>query len=116
MDISQNRVAPGVLVISLSGEMDMYNSHELKELVVQTYQKSSDPVIIDMQHLKYIDSSGVSVLIYAFTQAKKAGIPLWFAHVEGTVRRVIELTSLLNFFPIEESVESAFTKAKQARS
>ena len=94
----------------------MYNSHELKDLVSQTYQRSSEPVIINMKDLKYIDSSGVSVLIYAFTQAKKANIRLWFAHVGGTVRRVIELTSLLNFFPIEESVESAYSKAKQQGS
>lgn len=116
MDITQKRVAPGVLIISLAGEMDMYNSHELKDLVVQTYQTSSEPVIISMKDLKYIDSSGVSVLIYAYTQSKKAGIPLWFAHVDGTVRRVIELTSLLNFFPIEASVEAAYAKAKQAHA
>jgi anti-sigma B factor antagonist len=114
MDISQKRVVPGITIITLEGEMDMYNSHELKERVSRTYAASLEPVILDMKSLKYIDSSGVSVLIYAFTQAKQAGIPLWFCGVKGTVRRVIELTSLLNFFPIEETLKAAYQKAKQA--
>ena len=93
----------------------MYNSHQLKELVTKMYGASSDPLILDLKGLKYIDSSGVSVLIYTFTQAKKSNIPVWFSNVHGTVRRVIELTSLLNFFPITDSVEEAYRQATAAR-
>ncbi len=111
MDINHKRVKPGVNLVAVSGEMDMYNSHELKQLVVRLFDGRKDPLILDLNQLKYIDSSGVSVLIFVFTQAKKSQIPVWFAHVHGTVRKVIELTSLLRFFPIVESVEEAYQKA-----
>lgn len=115
MDISHKRVQPGINLVSVAGEMDMYNSHELKELVTKLFDGGAEPLILDLKGLKYIDSSGVSVLIFVFTQAKKGNIPVWFANVHGTVRKVIELTSLLNFFPIASNVEEAYTKAKAAR-
>lgn len=115
MEITHKHVAPGVNVVAIGGEMDMYNSHELKSLITRLFGSGTDPLVLDMKSLKYIDSSGVSVLIFVFTQAKKSGIPVWFSNVNGTVRKVIELTSLLNFFPIEQSLEAAFLKAKQSR-
>jgi anti-sigma B factor antagonist len=115
MEITHKRVQPGVNIVEVTGEMDMYNSHELKSLVTRIFGSGTHPLILDMKGLKYIDSSGISVLIFVFTQAKKAGIPVWFSNVTGTVRKVIELTSLLNFFPIEPSLEAAFQKAKQSR-
>jgi anti-sigma B factor antagonist len=114
MDINHRRVKPGVSIVSVAGEMDMYNSYELKELIVRIFDRRVEPLILDLKALKYIDSSGVSVLIFIFTQAKKGGIPVWFANVHGTVRKVIELTSLLNFFPITASVEEAYALAKAA--
>ena len=115
MDISRKRVKPGVNIVAVSGEMDMYNSHELKALIIRLFDGSGEPLILDLNALKYIDSSGVSVLIFVFTQAKKSQIPVWFANVRGTVRKVIELTSLLNFFPITNSLEDAYKKAVAAR-
>lgn len=115
MDINHKRVQPGVNLVAIAGEMDMYNSHELKELVVKLFDGGADPLILDLNGLKYIDSSGVSVLIFVFTQAKKSSIPVWFSHVHGTVRKVIELTSLLNFFPITETTEEAYKLAKAAK-
>jgi anti-sigma B factor antagonist len=115
MEINHKRVRPGVNLVSVAGEMDMYNSHELKELVTKLFDGGGEPLILDLKGLKYIDSSGVSVLIFVFTQAKKSGIPVWFSNVRGTVRKVIELTSLLNFFPITETAEDAYKKAVAAR-
>ncbi|MFW5683751.1 MAG: STAS domain-containing protein [Spirochaetota bacterium] len=115
MDINHKRVKPGVTIVTVAGEMDMYNSHELKSLVSRILAGTSDPLILDLKGLKYIDSSGVSVLIFVFTQARKSDIPLWYANVHGTVRKVIELTSLLNFFPIADTLEDAYKQAVAAR-
>lgn len=115
MDINHKRVKPGVNIVAVAGEMDMYNSHELKELVRRLYEGGGEPLVLDLKGLKYIDSSGVSVLIFVFTEAKRAAIPVCFSNVHGTVRKVIELTSLLNFFPIAESLEAAYKKVLAAR-
>jgi anti-sigma B factor antagonist len=107
VDLEVRSLQNKITVISLDGEMDLYNSHKLKELVTGHFEGSTGPLILDFEGLSYIDSSGISVLLYTFTQAKKRRLGIWFVNVHGSVRKVIELTSLLGFFPIADSLEDA---------
>lgn len=95
----------GALVVSLYGEMDMYSSHLMKQFMVEHFSDSIDPIIVDCANLTYIDSSGVGVFLFTFAQSKKSGIRICFANIHGLVRRVIELTSLLGFLPIVDSID-----------
>jgi anti-sigma B factor antagonist len=95
------------VLVALEGEMDLYTAKKLKSFVEDYFQKDQPPLILDCANLTYIDSSGVSALLHTFSLSKKAKRPVWFANVQGSVRRVIELTSLLGFLPIVESVEDA---------
>lgn len=110
MEITANRIDPGILKIVVSGEMDLYNSHELKSLLTKQIEVGVEPILLDLHDLNYIDSSGISVLLYAFTQSRKRQLGLCFMNVRGSVKRVIELTSLSGFFPIAESLEDAINR------
>lgn len=113
MEIQQKIIDPRIHVVKVIGELDMYNAHELKNLVVKHCASHGGPLVIDMEELRNVDSSGVGVLIFAFTQSRGRGVPVWYANVRGSVRRVIELTSLLSFFPIVNGVEDAVEQARQ---
>ncbi|MFP4484825.1 MAG: STAS domain-containing protein [Spirochaetota bacterium] len=112
MELKVTKVTPGITAVALEGEMDLYNSHKLKELVAEMYKEDPPALILDFQDLSYIDSSGISVLLYIFTQAKKKNLGLRFVNVQGSVRKVIELTSLLGFFPITDSFDTALELLK----
>ena len=107
MEVRTNRIDPGILKIDVSGEMDLYNSQELKSILADHIDSGNEPVLLDLRELNYIDSSGISVLLYAFTQCRKRQMGLCFLNIRGSVKRVIELTSLSGFFPIAESLEDA---------
>jgi anti-sigma B factor antagonist len=109
MELTVKQLNSNVTAIELEGEMDLYNSHKLKQLVQNVYEQEPKALILDFQRLEYIDSSGISVLLYAYTQAKKQELGLWFVNLHGPVRKVIELTSLLGFFPIATSYEEALS-------
>lgn len=109
MELTVKQLNSNVTAIELEGEMDLYNSHKLKQLVQNVYEQEPKALILDFQRLEYIDSSGISVLLYAYTQAKKQELGLWFVNLHGPVRKVIELTSLLGFFPIANSYEEALS-------
>lgn len=102
--------------IAVSGEMDMYNSNELKTLFLNLRTADPKPCVFDFADLSYIDSSGISVLIYIFTQSKSAGVPVWYSNVHGSVRKVIELTSLLGFLPIADSEDEALRRIAQSKT
>ncbi len=107
MEIETAESTKGTTVITLHGEMDLYSSYLVKQCVEEHFSREGSPLIIDCRHLTYIDSSGVGVLLYTFAQSKKAGMSVWFVNVHGSVRRVIELTSLIGFLPIVDSVAEA---------
>lgn len=107
MEVNIQTIEPATHLIEVQGEMDLYNSHQLKELIVDLLEKDTNPFIVDLGKLNYIDSSGISVLLFIFTQTKKRGRGLWFVNVQGSVRKVIKLTSLLGFLPIADSLDEA---------
>ncbi len=100
MTITTEHTRHGVYIISVHGEMDLYSSGQLKSDVAAAWQRSTDRIIVDCTDLSYVDSSGVGVLLYIYTGAKKRNTEIWFTGIHGVVQKVIELTKLTDFLPI----------------
>ena len=96
-----------VYIIDVAGEMDLYNSYKLKELVMKMLEKNVKSFIINLEQVDYIDSSGIGALIFICSTIKKMNLKLAISNVHGSVKKVIELTKLTAYFPIANSVEEA---------
>ncbi|MDE7292407.1 MAG: anti-sigma factor antagonist [Treponemataceae bacterium] len=101
-----------VYIIDVNGEMDLYNSYKLKELVMKMLEKSVKFFVINLEQVDYIDSSGIGALIYICSTVKKMNLKLTIASVHGSVKKVIELTKLTGYFPMANSVEEALLMVK----
>jgi len=108
MELTVKEIEKDINMISLHGELDMYNSAELKGYITSLEDKHGYAFIVDCEDLSYIDSSGVSTLIYFYSTLQKQRMSLWFVNVRGAVKKVIELTKLQGFLPIAETVEEVF--------
>ena len=71
-----------VYIIDVNGEMDLYNSYKLKELVMKMIEKNMN-------------------------------LKLAISNIHGSVKKVIELTKLMGYFPIANSVEEALLMVKE---
>jgi anti-sigma B factor antagonist len=98
-----------VYIIDIVGEMDLYNSYKLKELLMKMIEKKIERFIVNMDDVEYIDSSGIGALIYITSTIKKLNLKLVVANIHGSVKKVIELTKLSNFFPSAATLEEAVT-------
>ena len=96
-----------VYIIDVNGEMDLYNSYKLKELVMKMIEKNIKIFIINLEQVDYIDSSGIGALIYISSTIKKMNLKLSLSNIHGSVKKVIELTKLMGYFPIANSVDEA---------
>jgi anti-sigma B factor antagonist len=96
-----------IYIIDVQGEMDLYNSFKLKELLMKMIEKKIEFFIINMDDVEYIDSSGIGALIYITSTVKKMSLKLAITNVHGSVKKVIELTKLTSFFPITTSLDEA---------
>jgi len=102
-----------IYVIDVNGELDLYNSYKLKELVNKMVGKKIQRFVINLQDVEYIDSSGIGALIYIHSTAKRLGIGFFISNVHGSVKKVIELTKLMNYFPIVSKVSNAVKQLEE---
>ena len=101
------RKSAEIYIIDVNGEMDLYNSYKLKELIMKMLEKKVQTFIINLEQVDYIDSSGIGALIYICSTIKKMNLKLSITNVHGSVKKVIELTKLMGYFPIASTVEEA---------
>ncbi|MDA8411723.1 MAG: anti-sigma factor antagonist [Treponema sp.] len=100
-------------IIDVNGEMDLYNSYRLKELVMKMLEKKVERFIVNLEQVDYIDSSGIGALIYICSTIKKMNLRLVITNIHGSVKKVIELTKLMGYFPITPTIEDALAKLEE---
>ncbi len=106
MEINRKEVGD-VVVLEINGEIDLYNAPEIKEKIKNEIDSGKVNVVINLEKVSYIDSSGIGVLISSLSNLKKVGGGLKLANVYASVRKVFELTKLTSFFDIYDSEEEA---------
>ncbi len=66
----------GTVVVSLAGELDLYNAHEVREALLECCAESPNRLVVDLSGVKFIDSTALGVLIEARTKlAEPARLP-----------------------------------------
>lgn len=110
MTINTESLDREVEAIALSGEMDLYSANHLKERVVELWEAGTTRIIIDLSELSYVDSSGIGVLLYVFSSSQKRSYEVVFCGARGSVAKVIELTKLKNFLPLEPNRAAAMER------
>ena len=106
MDITK-RTRGDVVVLDISGEIDLYNAPEIKDIINKLIEEKRYNVIINLEKVSYIDSSGSGALISSLSNLKKYQGGLKIINVYASVRKVFELTKLTSFFEIYDSEEDA---------
>ncbi len=106
MDINK-RTKDDIVVLDITGEIDLYNAPEIKDIINKLIEEQKYNVIINLEKVSYIDSSGIGALISSLSNLKKYQGGLKIINVYASVRKVFELTKLTSFFEIFDSEEDA---------
>lgn len=103
----------GINIISLKGSLlaDV-QSREILENVTNLIQENKVNFIVDLSELKFINSSGLGMLLTCLTKSRKAGGELVLANVPEQVSNLLNITKLQTVFPTAESVEEAKAQLK----
>jgi anti-sigma B factor antagonist len=101
-----------VYVIDISGEMDLYNAFRLKDVVGGMIGKQIREYVINLEKVDYLDSSGIGALLFVHAELKKRGMALRIAGVQGTVKKVIELTKLSGYLPLCTDVSTGIAQIR----
>lgn len=91
----------GRVHLSLFGELDVGRRDQFQVAFRQARDGKSDGLVIDLSGLTFIDSTGLGLIISAWTEAKREGFVLEM--VPGSadqVRRTLALTGIDRFIPL----------------
>lgn len=111
MEITR-RESGEIVIFDINGEIDLYNAPEIKDKIKDEMNKNKVNIIINLDKVSYIDSSGIGVLISSLSNLKKVGGALKLINVYASVRKVFELTKLTSFFDIYDSEADALAAFK----
>jgi anti-sigma B factor antagonist len=100
------RYCNGQLVVCMRGELDVADAARVAAALVQVAVLARQ-VIVDLEGLEFIDSSGLAALVRARKHAKQAGGDLLLAAPQEQVLRVLAITRLTEVLPVHACVEDA---------
>ena len=87
-------------VLSITGDIDMHGSPQLKQSFEPMIAKKMDRVLVDFTGVTYIDSSGLAVFIEAMQRIQAYGGKFAFYGLRDNVRGIFELARLDQIFAI----------------
>lgn len=98
----------GSVVVSLTGELDLYNAHAVREVLLECCAEAPERLIVDLSGVKFIDSTALGVLIEARTRmSNRRGFLLAAPGLE--TRRALEISGLDRHFAVHESLDQALS-------
>lgn len=98
----------GVVVVTPVGDVDMSRSPDLRHVIQSQFARSGlRRLVIDLDEVGYMDSSGLATLVEAMRTAKKNAVELVLASLSPRVRSLFEIAKLDTVFEISGSREEA---------
>jgi anti-sigma B factor antagonist len=93
-------------VVSLAGELDLYNAHEVREALLECCAERPNRLVVDLSGVKFIDSTALGVLIEARTRLEnRRGFLLAAPGFE--TKRALEISGLDRHFAVHDSLDDA---------
>ena len=96
----------GCLLFRFTGQLDAYSDKNFLAFIAEQRGTSSLPVVIDLSHIDFIDSSGLGVLVQLAKQCQDAAIRFL---VVGNARVVqtVKLVRLEEYLHLQPDLETA---------
>jgi len=109
LDVESRQTDSGVTVLAPTGRLDVAGAPALKDAVSQAMKNGKPRLVIDLEGVSFVDSSGLGSVVAALKQVRSSQGDLRLAAPNQQVRVVLELTTLDRVFPYYATVEEALS-------
>ena len=95
------REQQGITVLVLTGRMTTSECHGvLKSAVMNLIERGRKQVVVDLEAVPFVDSSGLGELVSSYASVKRLGGSLALANVNRKIADTLEATGLSPVLPI----------------
>ena len=96
-----------IAIITVSGELDLAHCIKLAPELNAALRSAARAIVIDLEAVSLVDSSGIALLLNAFRHLDHTGRQLAIACPIGPQRRAFEVTALDRRLPMHETRQAA---------
>ncbi len=102
----------GIDILSLKGRLTVGEASQVREKVSAVAATGNVNVLLNLEHVEYIDSTGLGAMVICFTSLKKAGGALKLVNPNKRNVELLLLTKLHTIFEVfadeQDAVNSFF--------
>ncbi len=94
-------------VVDVKGEIDVYTAPKLREQLVELVSQGSYRVVVSLEGVEFLDSTGLGVLVGALKRVKAHDGSLSLICTQENLLKIFKITGLTKVFPLHASIEEA---------
>ena len=94
-------------VVDLNGEIDVYTSPKVKDAISDLIDKGHYNLVINLEKVRYIDSTGLGVLIGGLKRVREHGGTVNLVCTNPQIKKIFDITGLVKIFGIYDDEDAA---------
>jgi anti-sigma B factor antagonist len=106
------RQLSGVTIVDVRGRFTLAEGQAVHDLIADLFQEGQHRVVLNLQEVSYLDSSGLGQLVRGLYTAGRKGAELKAIGLSPRVQEVLKLTNLYEMFsdfPDEQTALESFS-------
>ena len=110
LDITTEPGGPGVALVGLTGEIDLYTCPEFKQELLRVIADGATLVVVDLTKTTFIDSTALGVIIRGVERLKQRDGRLVVVCADPNIVKIFEVTGLNRIFSVYDSRDEALAQ------
>lgn len=110
LNIIEEQRENNVTILKLEGELDVYTSPKLKEKILTLIRAERPFVVLDLEGLSYMDSTGLGVMAAGLKRVRENGGNIVLVSPRKIIQKILEITNMDVSLKIYHSSEEAIAK------
>lgn len=94
-------------ILCLEGRLDLASASKLKEMSREIAVKKNCKIILNMENVKFINSSGLGALVSILKDTRSANGSIKITNLASYVKEIFDITQLSSIFDIYDNDETA---------
>jgi anti-sigma B factor antagonist len=102
----------GIEVIDVRGQIDIYTAPRLRELLIDLVSKNNYQLIVNMDKVEFLDSTGLGVLVGGLKRVRAHDGSQELVCTQERILKIFRITGLTQVFGIHQTVNQAIAAKK----
>jgi anti-sigma B factor antagonist len=107
MKISTSPAENEVTLVEVTGDVDGYTAPSLNKALNDVLTKGHSRLLLDASQIEFLSSAGLRVLTSAQREARRLGGEVRLFGLSARVRKVFEMSGLVDLFYVADTREQA---------